>query len=50
MPASRLIAQADGDIEQAIANLLVRHVQMLVGDEAEELVLDDRAADVPPSV
>ena len=41
----RCVAQADRDIEERVADLLVGDMQVLVREEAEELVLDDRAAE-----
>ena len=43
--AERSSLQADRHVEERVADLLVGHVQVLIGDEAEELVLDDGAAD-----
>ena len=39
------VGEADGHVEERVADLLVGDVQVLIGDEAEELVLDDGTAE-----
>ncbi len=45
-PASRLVSlRPTGTSSKRVADFLVGHVDVLIGEEAEELVLDDGAAD-----
>jgi hypothetical protein len=40
-----IVAESDRDIEEGVPNLLVADVEVLVGNKAEELVLNDGATD-----